>query len=76
MQTVELFLQESNGFAVNIPELKLIRQYHDDVVKWNARLNAVMVNVHEREDQHNVIEELNCILRDGLSLKIKGLFTC
>lgn len=71
LKTVELFLQESNGFAVNIPELKLIRQYHDDVVKWNARLNAVMVNVHEREDQHNVIEELNCILRDGLSLKIK-----
>ena len=74
MQTVELFLQESNGFAVNIPELKLIRQYHDDVVKWHARLNAVLVNVHEREDQHTVIEELNCILRDGLSLTIKGLF--
>ncbi|XP_008437262.1 lysine-specific demethylase JMJ17 isoform X3 [Cucumis melo] len=71
LKTVELFLQESNGFAVNIPELKLIRQYHDDVVKWHARLNAVLVNVHEREDQHTVIEELNCILRDGLSLTIK-----
>ncbi|XP_038906803.1 lysine-specific demethylase 5B isoform X2 [Benincasa hispida] len=71
LKTVELFLQESNDFAVNIPELKLIRQYHDDVVTWKARLNAVMINVHEREDQQNVIEELNCILRDGLSLKIK-----
>ncbi|XP_022159885.1 lysine-specific demethylase 5A isoform X2 [Momordica charantia] len=71
LKTVELFLQESNSFAVNIPELKLLRQYHNDAVSWNARLNTVLVNVHEREDQHNVIEELNCILRDGLSLTIK-----
>ncbi|KAA0059856.1 lysine-specific demethylase 5A isoform X4 [Cucumis melo var. makuwa] len=39
---IKLFLQESNGFAVNIPELKLIRQYHNDVVKWRARLNTVL----------------------------------
>ncbi|XP_022928863.1 lysine-specific demethylase 5A isoform X1 [Cucurbita moschata] len=71
LKIVKQFLQESNGFAVNIPELKLLRQYHDDAVSWKGRLNAIMVNVHEREDQHNVIEELNCILRDGLSLTIK-----
>lgn len=72
MQDVEVLLQEMESFTVNIPELRLLKQYQIDASLWIARYDNVMKNVHQREDQQNVIEELNCILEDGASLKIQG----
>lgn len=40
---------------------------------WISRLNSVQVNIHERVDQDNVVEELTNILKDAASLKIQGL---
>lgn len=74
MQNLEVLLQELNSCTVDVPELKLLRQYHSDAVLWIARFNEVLVNISEREDQHNVVDELNCILKDGASLRIQGSF--
>ena len=64
-------LQEMESFSVNIPELRLLKQYQIDVSLWIARFNNIMTNVHQREDQQNVIDELNRILENGQSLKIQ-----
>lgn len=69
---MELLLQELDKFTVNVPELKLLRQYHADAALWISRFNDILVNIHEREDQHNVVDELNCLLKDGASLRIQG----
>ncbi|KAM2673879.1 hypothetical protein EV2_015129 [Malus domestica] len=71
LEDVEALLKQLDGFTVNTPELKLLKQYHIDTVSWISRLNAVLVNIHEREDQNNVVNELMLILTDGASLKIK-----
>lgn len=71
-QTIEVLLQELNGCTVNIPELKLLRQYHTDALLWISRFNDVLVNINEREDYHNVVDELNIIVTDGGSLTIQG----
>lgn len=66
-----MLLQELNGCTVNIPELKLLRQYHTDALLWISRFNDVLVNINEQEDYHNV-DELNSIVTDGGSLRIQG----
>lgn len=67
-----MLLQELNSCTVNIPELKLLRQYHAAALLWISRFNDVLVNINEREDYHNVVDELNSILTDGASLRIQG----
>lgn len=74
MQNVEVLLQELDNFTVNVPELMLLKQCHIDAVSWIARCNELLVNVHERKDQDNVVNELNCLLKDGAALRIQGLF--
>lgn len=71
LKKLEMLLQELDSFVVDIPELKLLKQYRSDAVLWISRFNDVLVNIHEREDQENVVEELNCILKDGSSLSIQ-----
>jgi len=56
-----VLLQELNSCTVNIPELKLLRQYHAAALLWISRFNDVLVNINEREDYHN-----------GASLRIQG----
>lgn len=73
LQDVEVLLLEWDSFTVEIPELKLLRQYHTDAVSWDARLKAVLMKVPEREDQQNVVDELEHILKDGAILNIQGL---
>lgn len=65
-----------DSFTVNVPELKLLREYHADTVCWMSRFNDILLNISEREDQHNAVTELTCILKDGASLKIQGLGMC
>jgi len=67
-----VLLQELNSCTVNIPELKLLRQYHAAALLWISQFNDVLVNINEREDYHNVVDELNSILTDGASLRIQG----
>ncbi|KAF4403837.1 hypothetical protein CsatB_003771 [Cannabis sativa] len=71
LKNVEVLLLEMDNFTVNVPELKLLRQYHADASLWISRFKNILVNISEREDQHNVIAELDCILKDGASLKIQ-----
>ena len=68
---VEVF-QERESFSVNIPELRLLKQYQIDVSLWITRFNDTMTNVHQREDQQNAINDLNRILENGQSLKIQS----
>lgn len=34
------------------------------------------MNAQEREDQGNVVDELTCIQKDGMLLKIRGMVLC
>jgi histone demethylase JARID1 len=74
MQNVEVLLQEFKNFTVNIPELMLLKQCHINAVSWISRCNDVLVNLHEREDQDKVVNELNCLLKDAASFRIQGFF--
>jgi len=71
-----LLLKEWENFAVDVPELKLLRQYHSDTVSWVSHCNDVLGRVHMQEDQHNVVDKLNSIFEAGLSLKIQGIREC
>lgn len=71
LEKLEALFQEWDGFTINIPELKLLKQYHSDAISWISRLNDVLMNIHEREDQENVVSELSSIQSDGESLKIQ-----
>ncbi|XP_050375974.1 lysine-specific demethylase JMJ17 [Argentina anserina] len=71
LKDVEALLLEWDTFIVEIPELKLLRQYHTDAVSWNARFKAVLIKVHEREDQQIVVDELEHIRKDGQILRIQ-----
>ncbi|KAK5813313.1 lysine-specific demethylase JMJ17 isoform X2 [Gossypium arboreum] len=71
LKDVEVLLQEMASFSVNIPELALLKQYQIDASLWITKLNDILINIHQREDQQSVIDELNRILEDGESLKIQ-----
>lgn len=71
-QKLEVLLLELDGFTVNIPELRLLRQYQSDALSWVSRFNGVVKNVHEWEDQESVVDELTSIKKDGALLKIQG----
>ncbi|KAA3468944.1 lysine-specific demethylase 5B isoform X2 [Gossypium australe] len=71
LKDVEVLLQEMASFSVNIPELALLKQYQIDASLWITKLNDILINIHQREDQQSVINELNRILEDGESLKIQ-----
>lgn len=71
LKKLEMLIHEYDGFTVNIPELKLLREYHRDAVSWVSHVNQVLVDISCREDQENVVEELTSILRDGKLLKVQ-----
>ncbi|KAJ6703596.1 LYSINE-SPECIFIC DEMETHYLASE [Salix viminalis] len=71
LKNVEVLLQEFKNFTVNIPELMVLKQCHIDAVSWISRCNDVLVHLHSREDQDKVVNELNCLLKDGASLRIQ-----
>uniref|UniRef100_A0A5B7BX15 Putative lysine-specific demethylase 5B isoform X4 n=1 Tax=Davidia involucrata TaxID=16924 RepID=A0A5B7BX15_DAVIN len=71
LQELEVLFQELDGFTVNIPELKLLRQCHSDAVSWISHYNNVLMNIHERKDQEHVVDELTCIQKDAALLKIQ-----
>ncbi|KAK9276591.1 hypothetical protein L1049_006126 [Liquidambar formosana] len=71
VKNLDVLLEELDGFPVNILELKLLRQYHCDANLWISHFKDVLINIHEREDQGNVVDELNRILKDAELLKIQ-----
>ncbi|CAN1778041.1 Lysine-specific demethylase JMJ17 [Linum perenne] len=70
LKDVDVLIQEFGNFVVNVPELVLLKQYHAEAVSWISRRDDVLMNAHEREDQNKVIEELNCLVKDGAALRI------
>ncbi|CAN4077732.1 unnamed protein product [Withania somnifera] len=71
VKELESLLKNWDGFAVNIPELELLRQYHKDAVSWIARANNILLGISERVDQETVAHELTCIQKDASLLRIK-----
>ncbi|KAK4260587.1 hypothetical protein QN277_003682 [Acacia crassicarpa] len=71
LKNVSLLLEEWDSFMVDVPEVKLLRQYYKDAVSWVSNFNRALGTTHEWDDQHNVADELKAILEDGLSLKIQ-----
>ncbi|KAK1374392.1 Lysine-specific demethylase rbr-2 [Heracleum sosnowskyi] len=71
LKQLKLFLEEMDGFTVNVPELKLLRQYQNDAVSWISRFNDAVQNSQQCNDQENVVNELTCIMKDGALLKIR-----
>lgn len=67
-----MFLSEWEDFMVSIPELELLRKYYSDTMSWISRVHLVLMNIEEREDQDNVVDELTCIQKEGLLLQIQG----
>lgn len=72
MQKLELVIRKFGAHIVNVPELKLLQQYHHDAITWLSRFNKVLLGVGERDDQENVVEELRCIQKDGSELRVQG----
>ncbi|XP_024995655.1 uncharacterized protein LOC112528803 isoform X4 [Cynara cardunculus var. scolymus] len=72
-ENLEVLIQEYDGFTVDVPELTLLRQYQHDAFDWISRYNDVVKNIHEREDQENVVDELICLEKDGSLLKVQCL---
>lgn len=73
VQNLEVLIQEYDGFTVNVPELKLLRQYQKDAFHWISRFNKIVKNNNEREDPESVVDELICLEKDGSLLKVQGL---
>lgn len=73
VQNLAVLIQEYDSFTVNVPELKLLKQYQSDAFDWLSHFNNILKDAHEREDQENVVNELICLERDGSLLKVQGL---
>ncbi|GLU05801.1 hypothetical protein SLE2022_228800 [Rubroshorea leprosula] len=71
LKDVKVLLQGMDGLNVNIPELTVLKQYHIDASRLIDRFNSILVNVHEREDQQTIVDELDCILKEGATLGIQ-----
>ena len=74
VQELQLLIEGYDDFTFDIPELTLLRCYHHDAMSWKSRANQVLANIDCREDQENVVDELTSIQRDGVSLKVRGIF--
>ncbi|KAI4315412.1 hypothetical protein L6164_028225 [Bauhinia variegata] len=71
LKNVGVVLKEWDSFTVDIPELRLLRQYYADAISWVSHFNGVLGTVHERENLDNAVDILKQILEDGLSLKFQ-----
>ncbi|KAJ0811132.1 putative transcription factor & chromatin remodeling JmjC-ARID family [Helianthus annuus] len=71
LKNLEVLIQEYDGFTVNVPELKLLKRYLSDAFDWISHFNNILKDVHEREDQENVVNELICLEKDGSLLKVQ-----
>ncbi|XP_057525455.1 lysine-specific demethylase JMJ17 isoform X2 [Amaranthus tricolor] len=71
LEKLESMIDEFGDLVVNIPELKLLQQFHVDALSWISRFNNVLLNIDEREDQDNVVEELECLQKDGSELRVQ-----
>ncbi|XP_076925820.1 lysine-specific demethylase JMJ17-like [Bidens hawaiensis] len=71
LKNLEVLVQEYDGFTVNVPELKLLKQYHSDAADWISQFNNLLKDIHEREDQQDVVNELIRLEKDGSLLKVQ-----
>lgn len=63
-----------DGTKFNIPELNLLKQRYSGACSWASHVNSILTKLFERNDYHNIVEELTAILKDGKSLRVKGTF--
>lgn len=71
LKELESFLLAYDGTKFSIPELNLLKQHHSDASSWASHVNNILGKLFERNDYHNVVEELTGILKDGKSLRVK-----
>ncbi|XAR70302.1 hypothetical protein NMG60_11027112 [Bertholletia excelsa] len=71
LKQLEACIKELDNFTVNIPQLKLLRQYYNDAISWVSHCNNILSDIEHWEDQEKAVNELTCIQRDASSLKIQ-----
>ncbi|KAK1613378.1 hypothetical protein QYE76_037051 [Lolium multiflorum] len=65
------FLLALDGTKFSIPELNLLKQHYSGACCWASLVNDILRKLFERNDYHNIVEELTGIVRDGKSLRVK-----
>ncbi|KAI4303519.1 hypothetical protein MLD38_039134 [Melastoma candidum] len=76
LEDVERFLQQMDGFTVDVPELKLLKQYRLQTISWISRYKSIWSHIYERDNYHILADELSTLLEDGMSLEIEGFASC
>ncbi|XP_040380778.1 lysine-specific demethylase 5C isoform X2 [Oryza brachyantha] len=71
LKELENFLHVVDGANFSIPELNLLNQRYSGACSWVNHANNMVRNLLERNDHHNIVEELTHILKDGKSLGVK-----
>ncbi|KAM3364262.1 hypothetical protein ACQJBY_014543 [Aegilops geniculata] len=71
LKELENFLLALDGTKFNIPELNLLKQRYSGACSWASHVNSILTKLFERNDYHNIVEELTAILKDGKSLRVK-----
>ncbi|KAF0910136.1 hypothetical protein E2562_001355 [Oryza meyeriana var. granulata] len=71
LKELESFLRVADGANFSIPELNLLKQRYSGACSWVNHANNIVSKLLERNDYHNIVEELTDILKDGESLGVK-----
>ncbi|KAI4966199.1 hypothetical protein ZWY2020_042045 [Hordeum vulgare] len=71
LKELESFLLPLDGTKFSIPELNLLKQRYSGACSWANHVNSILTKLFERNDYHNIVEELTAILKDGKSLRVK-----
>ncbi|KAL8141640.1 hypothetical protein V2J09_014672 [Rumex salicifolius] len=71
LKELKELIDNYQSLSVDIPELKLLREYYSDAISWNSRFDNVMSNVEGREDVETVVNELSNLQKDGSLLKVQ-----
>jgi histone demethylase JARID1 len=71
-KALDELLQKFVDFSVNVPELRVLRQYKNDYTSWISRFNAVVESANTCENQELIVNELTSIKKDGSLLKIQA----
>nr|BAK04764.1 predicted protein [Hordeum vulgare subsp. vulgare] len=71
LKELESFLLALDGTKFSIPELNLLKQRYSGACSWANHVNSILTKLFERNDYHNIVEELTAILKDGKSLRVK-----
>ncbi|CAM0946835.1 unnamed protein product [Alopecurus aequalis] len=71
LKELESFLLALDGTKFSIPELNLLKKCYSSACSWASHVNSILEKLFERNDYHNIVEELTSLLQDGKSLGVK-----